>query len=151
MHKPTREEFEGFRKRFEILQRGKRKRQYLVPYFMSGHPGCRVEDMVELAEYIRDTGLYTEQVQDFTPTPMSISTAIYYTGLDPFTLQPLHVPKGREKRIQRALLQYRDPKNYGLVCEGLRTAGREDLIGNGWTALVHPRKGEKPAPSGKKR
>ena len=80
--------------------------------------------MVELAEYVRDTGLYTEQVQDFTPTPMSISTAIYHTGLDPFTLEEVYVPKGREKRIQRALIHYRDPENYGLVREGLRAAGR---------------------------
>ncbi len=136
MHKPRKEVFEEFRERFERVQAGKRKRQYIVPYFISGHPGCTVEDMVELAEYIRDTGLYTEQVQDFTPTPMSISTAMYHTGLDPFTLRPVHVPKGREKQIQRALLQYRDPKNAALVCEGLRMAGRQDLIGSGWTCLV---------------
>ena len=87
---------------------------------MSGHPGCTVKDMVELAEYLRDNRMYTEQVQDFTPTPMTVSTAMYYTGLDPFTLKPVHVPRGREKRIQRAMLQYRDPKNYDLVKEGLR-------------------------------
>ncbi|MFA7562203.1 MAG: YgiQ family radical SAM protein, partial [Methanoculleus sp.] len=86
MGKPSRAVFDAFRDRFEALQEGKVKRQYLVPYLISGHPGCRMEDMVELAEYVRDTGLYTEQVQDFTPTPMSISTAIYHTGLDPFTL-----------------------------------------------------------------
>jgi uncharacterized radical SAM protein YgiQ len=139
MGKPSRGSFDAFRRRFEEIQAGKRKRQYLVPYFMSGHPGCRIEDMVELAEYIREERLYTEQVQDFTPTPMTISTTIYHTGLDPFTLQPVHVPKGREKKIQRALLQYREPKNYGLVCEGLRTAGREDLIGNAWSCLVPAR------------
>jgi len=144
MGKPPREVFDAFRERFEILQEGKKKRQYLVPYFMSGHPGCRIEDMVELAEYVRDTGLYTEQVQDFTPTPMSISTTIYHTGLDPFTLEKVYVPKGREKRVQRALMHYRDPENYGLVCEGLRAAGREDLIGNAWRCLVPTRrKGQK--------
>ncbi|MCK8519151.1 YgiQ family radical SAM protein [Methanoculleus sp. 7T] len=140
MGKPSREVFEAFRERFEALQAGKSKRQYLVPYFMSGHPGCRIEDMVELAEYVRDTGLYTEQVQDFTPTPMSISTTIYHTGLDPFTLKEVYVPRDREKRVQRALMHYRDPKNYGLVCEGLRAAGREDLIGNAWNCLAPARR-----------
>ncbi|MCK9277943.1 MAG: YgiQ family radical SAM protein [Methanoculleus sp.] len=145
MGKPPREVFDAFRERFEVLQERKRKRQYLVPYFMSGHPGCRITDMVELAEYVRDTDLYTEQVQDFTPTPMSISTTIYHTGLDPFTLKEVYVPKGREKRVQRALMHYRDPANYGLVCEGLRAAGREDLIGNAWRCLVPARrKGRRP-------
>jgi uncharacterized radical SAM protein YgiQ len=140
MGKPPREVFDAFRGRFETLQEGREKRQYLIPYFISGHPGCRIADMVELAEYVRDTGLYTEQVQDFTPTPMSISTAIYHTGLDPFTLEEVYVPKGREKRIQRALIHYRDPENYGLVREGLRAAGREDLVGNAWKCLVPARR-----------
>jgi len=145
MHKPPCEVFETFRKRFEQLQAGKKKRQYLLPYLMSGHPGCTIGDMVELAEYIRDTGLYTEQVQDFTPTPMTASTCMFYTGLDPATGEPVHVPKGREKRIQRALLQYRDEKNRELVAEGLRQTGREDLIGNTWACLIRPAKrgGEK--------
>ena len=128
MNKPPGEVFEAFRTRFEALQKGKRNRQYLLPYFMSGHPGCTVADMIRLAEYIRDRNLYTEQVQDFTPTPMSVSTCMYYTGLDPFTLRPVHVPRGREKRIQRAMLQYRDKKNRKLVIEALRDAGRGDLI-----------------------
>ncbi|CVK31883.1 conserved protein of unknown function [Methanoculleus bourgensis] len=97
MGKPPRDVFDAFRERFEALQEGKPKRQYLVPYFMSGHPGCRITDMVELAEYVRDTDLYTEQVQDFTPTPMSISTTIYHTGLDPFTLEEVYVPKAGKK------------------------------------------------------
>jgi uncharacterized radical SAM protein YgiQ len=125
MNKPTIEIFDKFRARFEELQQGKRKRQYLLPYFMSGHPGCTVTDMIELAEYIRDNNLYTEQVQDFTPTPMSVSTCMYYTGLDPFTMEPVHVPKGREKKIQRAMLQYLDPKNRKLAAEGFRLAGRK--------------------------
>ncbi len=108
---------------------------------MSGHPGCTVEDMIELAEYLRDRHMYTEQVQDFTPTPMTVSTAMYYTGLDPFTLKPVHVPKGREKRIQRAILQYRDPKNYSLVLEGLKMAGRMDLVGEGKKCLIPWRSG----------
>ncbi|MDD3856705.1 MAG: YgiQ family radical SAM protein [Methanoculleus sp.] len=143
MGKPPREAFDAFRERFEALQEGKKKRQYLVPYLMSGHPGCRIADMVELAEYVRDSGLYTEQVQDFTPTPMSISTTIYHTGLDPFTLKEVYVPKGREKRVQRALMHYRDPANYGFVCEGLRAAGREDLIGSAWRCLVPARRKKK--------
>ncbi|MCE5298308.1 MAG: YgiQ family radical SAM protein [Methanoregulaceae archaeon] len=136
MGKPSKEAFESFRKRFEKLQAGKKKRQYLLPYFMSGHPGCTVQDMVELAEYIRDTRLYTEQVQDFTPTPMTVSTCMYYTGINPLTMEPVHVPKDREKRIQRAMLQYRDKANRALVEEGLREAGRTDLIGNGEKCLI---------------
>ncbi|PKL65746.1 MAG: YgiQ family radical SAM protein [Methanomicrobiales archaeon HGW-Methanomicrobiales-3] len=124
MNKPGKETFDLFRKKFAALQEGKEKKQYLLPYFMSGHPGCTVPDMVELAEYIRTNQLYTEQVQDFTPTPMSVSTCMYYTGLDPFTLRPVHVPRDHEKRIQRALMQYRDPKNRELVAEGYRIAGK---------------------------
>lgn len=136
MHKPSRQVFEEFRGKFEAVNKELGKKQYLIPYFMSGHPGCTVEDMVELAEYIRDHELYTEQVQDFTPTPMTASTCMYYTGLNPFTMEEVHVAKGREKQIQRALLQYRDERNRGLVVEGLRMAGREDLIGNEWRCLV---------------
>jgi len=140
MNKPGREVFDRFRARFEARQQGKKKRQYILPYFMSGHPGCTISDMVDLAIYIRDNNLYTEQVQDFTPTPMSVSTCMYYTGLDPFTMKPVHVPRGEEKKIQRALMQYRDPKNRALVTEGLKRAGREDLIGSGPGGLV-PGKG----------
>lgn len=136
MNKPDRAIFDRFRDRFETLQHGKKSRQYLLPYFMSGHPGCTISDMIELALYIRDNQLYTEQVQDFTPTPMSVSTCMYYTGLNPFTLEPVHVPKGQEKKIQRALMQYRDPRNRGLITEGLRVAGRTDLIGPGKGSLV---------------
>jgi radical SAM superfamily enzyme YgiQ (UPF0313 family) len=92
--------------------------------------------MIELAEYIRDNRLYTEQVQDFTPTPMSASTCMYYTGLNPFTMEQVHVPKGHEKRIQRAILHYRDPKNQDLVEEGLKISGRTDLIGTGPDCLA---------------
>ncbi len=140
MHKPSREVFEEFRGRFEAVNKELGRKQYLIPYFMSSHPGCTVEDMVELAEYIRDNDLYTEQVQDFTPTPMTASTCMYYTGIDPFTMEEVHVAKGREKRIQRALMQYRDERNFGLVHEGLKMAGREELIGNEWMSLVR-RKG----------
>jgi uncharacterized radical SAM protein YgiQ len=136
MNKPGREVFDRFRTRFERLQDGRQKKQYLLPYFMSGHPGCTIPDMIQLAEYIRDNHLYTEQVQDFTPTPMSFSTCMYYTGFNPFTMEPVHVPKGQEKRIQRALLHYRDPHNRSLVIEGLEIAGRKDLIGSGKQCLV---------------
>jgi radical SAM superfamily enzyme YgiQ (UPF0313 family) len=136
MHKPGREAFEQFCQQFETLQKGRKKRQYILPYFMSGHPGCTINDMVDLAVYIRDYNLYTEQVQDFTPTPMSVSTCMYYTGLNPFTLEPVHVPRGKEKKIQRALLHYRDPKNRNLIMEGLKAAGRMDLIGAGSRSLA---------------
>lgn len=136
MNKPDGAVFEAFRRHFEALQQNKTNRQYLLPYFMSGHPGCRIPDMVDLALYIRVHNLYTEQVQDFTPTPMTVSTCMYYTGLDPFTLQPVYVPKGREKKIQRAMLQYRDKKNRSLVAEGLGAAGRQDLIGSGKHCLI---------------
>jgi uncharacterized radical SAM protein YgiQ len=148
MHKPSREILDAFRETFRAVSEELGREQYLLLYFMSGHPVCTIEDMIELAEYLRDHHLYTEQVQDFTPTPMTASTAMYYTGLDPFTLLPVHVPRGQEKRIQRAMLQYRDPKNYSLVKEGLRLAGREDLIGNGRRCLIparsdiHPNKHE---------
>ena len=145
MNKPGQEVFDRFRKEFAMLQKDKQKKQYILPYFMSGHPGCTISDMILLAEYIRDNQLYTEQVQDFTPTPMSFSTCMYYTGLNPFTMEPVHVPKGQEKRIQRALLQYRDPRNRRLVIEGLEIAGRRDLVGTGGQCLVggdfgHPQK-----------
>jgi uncharacterized radical SAM protein YgiQ len=136
MNKPGREVFDRFCERFETVQQGKKKRQYILPYFMSGHPGCTINDMIDLALYIRDHSLYTEQVQDFTPTPMSVSTCMYYTSLNPFTLEPVHVPKGIEKKIQRALMQYRDPMNRQLIIEGLKAAGRADLIGNGRQFLV---------------
>ena len=132
MYKPSREVFEEFVRKFKDVNKELGKEQYLIPYFMSGHPGCTVEDMVELAEYIRDNDLYTEQVQDFTPTPMTASTCMYYTAIDPFTLEEVHVAKGREKRIQRALMQYRDRRNYRLVYEGLKMVGQEELIGNEW-------------------
>ncbi len=140
MHKPSKAVFEEFKNKFDALNKELGKKQYILPYFMSGHPGCTVEDMVELAEYIRDNNLYTEQVQDFTPTPMTASTCMYYTGINPFTMEKVHVAKGREKRIQRALLQYKDERNYGFVYEGLKMAGREELIGEGRKCLIGRRK-----------
>ncbi|WP_342679209.1 YgiQ family radical SAM protein [Methanofollis sp. UBA420] len=139
MNKPGREVFDRFKERFAAASRKAGKEQYLLPYLMSGHPGCTIQDSIELAEYIRDNRLYTEQVQDFTPTPMTRSTCMYATGIDPMTMEQIHVPAGREKEVQRALLQYRDPKNRGLVAEGLHQARREDLIGSGWACLVPAR------------
>ncbi len=139
MHKPPQEVLQAFRARFDAASKAVGKEQYLLPYLMSGHPGCTIADMVELAEFLRDNHMYTEQVQDFTPTPLTASTAMYHTGLDPFTLKPVHVPRGREKRIQRAMLQYRDPENYELVKEGLKMAGRLDLIGDGRRCLIPSR------------
>ena len=139
MCKPSREVFDEFMSKFKEVNKELEKEQYLIPYFMSGHPGCTVEDMVELAEYIRDNDLYTEQVQDFTPTPMTASTCMYYTGINPFTMEEVHVAKGKEKRIQRALMQYRDERNYRLVYEGLKIVGKEELIGNEWQCLVRRR------------
>ncbi|MDP2846079.1 MAG: DUF3362 domain-containing protein, partial [Candidatus Methanoperedens sp.] len=140
MYKPSKEVFEDFKMKFDALNKELGKKQYILPYFMSGHPGCTVEDMVELAEYIRDNNLYTEQVQDFTPTPMTASTCMYYTGINPFTMEKVHVAKGREKRIQRAMLRYKDERNYGLVYEGLKMAGREELIGSERRCLIGRRK-----------
>ena len=139
MNKPPREVLDAFRKRFSAATRESGREQYLLPYLMSGHPGCTVGDMIELAQYLQEACLYTEQVQDFTPTPMTVSTAMYYTGLNPFTLKPVHVPRGREKKIQRAMLHFRNPRNYDLVKEGLRMAGREDLIGPGGRCLIPAR------------
>ncbi|MDD1663994.1 MAG: DUF3362 domain-containing protein, partial [Methanomicrobiales archaeon] len=132
--------FDAFRRRFREVNRTIGKEQYLVPYFMSGHPGSTIGDMITLAEYIRDEELYTEQAQDFTPTPMTAATCMYYTGLNPRTGEEVHVARGKEKEIQRAIIHYRDPAKEDLVREGLTLAGREDLMGNAWNCLI-PSKG----------
>lgn len=108
---------------------------------MSSHPGSTLKEAIELAEYLRDLGYMPEQVQDFYPTPSTISTCMYYTGLDPATLKPVYVTTNpHEKAMQRALIQYRNPKNYDLVHEALVKAGREDLIGFDKKCLIKPRK-----------
>ena len=115
-------------------------KQILVPYLMSSHPGCRLEDAIELAEYLRDIHHQPEQVQDFYPTPGTLSTTMYYTGLDPRDMTPVYVPKDpKEKAMQRALIQYKNPKNYDLVYEALIKANRKDLIGFGKKCLIKPR------------
>lgn len=143
MCKPGREMYEKFAERFSTLNKKCGKEQYIVNYLMSGHPGCTLEDMIEMAEYLRDRGGYTEQVQDFTPTPMTVSTCMYYTGLDPFTGKNVYVPRDKkEKAMQRALMHYRNPANYELVYEALEKAGRLDLVGNAHNCLI--RRKEKP-------
>lgn len=141
MGKPSREVYDKFLKRYERVNKLTGKKQYVVPYLMSSHPGSTLKEAVELAEYIRDLGYMPEQVQDFYPTPATISTCMYYTGLDPRTMKPIYVPKNaHEKAMQRALIQYREPKNYQLVKEALHKAGREDLIGFDKHCLIKPRK-----------
>ena len=143
MGKPRHSVYLRFAEKYAELNRQERMNQFLVPYLMSSHPGCTMKDAVALAEYLRDISHQPEQVQDFYPTPSTLSTVMYYTGLDPRTMQPVYVPKDpHEKAMQRALMQYKDPKNYTLVHEALELAHREDLIGFGPQCLIRPRKGE---------
>lgn len=140
MGKPRKQLYLKFVDRFEQLNRDFDKNQYLVPYLMSSHPGSDLNAAIELAEYLRDIKHQPEQVQDFYPTPGTLSTAMFYTELDPRNLKPIYVPRTKdEKAMQRALIQYKSPKNYDLVVKALRLAGRNDLIGNGPKALVKPR------------
>ena len=138
MGKPKFKQYDQFVQKFNRASEKHHLKQYVVPYFISSHPGSTLQDAVVLAEYLRDHHLEPEQVQDFYPTPGSRATAMYYTGLDLESFQPIHIPKGREKRLQRALLQYRNPKNRSLVIEALKKCGREDLIGSGRKCLIHP-------------
>ena len=139
MGKPGIEVFERFKKKYEEINRGLGKCQYLVPYFISSHPGADLRAAVELAEYLRDTGFIPEQVQDFYPTPGTLSTCMYWTGLDPRTMEAVYVARGqREKAMQRALIQFRDPKNRRLVSQALIMAGRKDLIGYTARCLIKP-------------
>lgn len=144
MGKPRRVVYDRFLEKFNQVNRQLGLKQFAVPYLMSSHPGSTLDEAVELAEYCRDLGYMPEQVQDFYPTPSTMSTAMYFTGVDPRTMQPVYVPKKpHEKALQRALIQYRDPKNRALVLEALRRAGRMDLVGHGPTCLVRPDKAEK--------
>ena len=143
MGKPCHAVYQKFCRKYAALNEKEGLKQYLVPYLMSSHPGSSLKEAVELAEYVRDLGYMPEQVQDFYPTPSTLSTVMYYTGLDPRTMEPVYVPTDpHEKAMQRALIQYRDPKNYALVHEALVKAGRTDLIGFGEKCLIRPRKGE---------
>ena len=140
MGKAGKEEFLTFKKWFEEANRELGKKQYVVPYFMSSHPGCTLEDAIELAEFLRDQHMYPEQVQDFIPTPGSLSTCMYYTGINPLDGKPVYVAKkGRDKAKQRALMQYKNIENYDLVKEALIEANRRDLIGFGPECLIPSR------------
>lgn len=140
MGKPENKVYEKFQKKYKQLNEKLGLKQFLVPYLMSSHPGSTLKEAVELAEYLRDLGYMPEQVQDFYPTPSTMSTVMYYTELDPRDMKPVYVCKNpHEKAMQRALIQYRNPKNYDLVKEALLKAGREDLIGFDKKCLIRPR------------
>lgn len=141
MGKPSNNVYKRFIEKYKALNKKHNLNQFVVPYLMSSHPGSTMKDAVILAEYLRDLGYMPEQVQDFYPTPSTISTCMYYTGLDPRTMEPVYVPVNpHEKAMQRALIQYRNPKNYDLVYEALVKAHREDLIGFDKKCLIRPRK-----------
>ena len=141
MGKPQNSVFNEFAEKFYAINKKIGKEQYLVPYLMSSHPGSTLKDAVRLAEYLKAHNINPRQVQDFYPTPGTISTCMFYTGLDPFTMKRVYVPKTpKEKAMQRALLQFRDPENHSLVCEALTKAGRTDLIGYGEHCLIRPQK-----------
>ena len=140
MGKPSNNVYQAFTKKYKKINEQIGKEQYLVPYLMSSHPGSTMKEAVELAEYLRDLGYMPEQVQDFYPTPSTISTCMNYTGVDPRDMKPVYVPKNpHEKAMQRALIQYRNPKNYDLVLEALKLADRMDLVGFDKHCLIRPR------------
>lgn len=140
MGKPQREVYESFVKKYQKINKELGMNQFLVPYLMSSHPGSDLKEAIELAEYLRDLGYMPEQVQDFYPTPGTLSTCMYYTELDPRTMEKVYVPKSaHEKAMQRALIQYRKPQNYDLVYEALIKAERRDLIGFDKKCLIKPR------------
>ena len=144
MGKPGRNVYDRFSDKFYRINEKIGKKQFLVPYLMSSHPGSTLHDAIELALYIKKHNLHPEQVQDFYPTPFTISTCMFHTGLDPFTMEEVYVPRDpEEKRMQRALLQFRVPDNIPLVIKALKKAGREDLIGYGKDCLVRPLRNER--------
>lgn len=143
MGKPSHDVYEAFTKKYEKMNERIGMKQFLVPYLMSSHPGSTLNDAIELALYLKKINHMPEQVQDFYPTPSTLSTCMYYTGLDPRTMEPVYVPKSpKEKQMQRALMQYKNPANYEIVVEALKKAGRADLIGYGPQCLIRPRKEE---------
>ena len=140
MGKPSNDVYRGFLTKFKKINESIGKKQFVVPYLMSSHPGSSMKEAVILAEYLQSLGYMPEQVQDFYPTPSTISTCMYYTGVDPRTLKPVYVPTNpHEKAMQRALIQYRNPKNYDLVLEALKLAGRMDLVGHESHCLIRPK------------
>jgi uncharacterized radical SAM protein YgiQ len=151
MGKPGFRTYDQFCQRYQQINQKLGKQQYLVPYLMSSHPGSRLEDAIELAQYLQSIHHMPQQVQDFYPTPGTLSTAMYYSGVDPRTMKPVYVAKTpEEKAMQRALLQWRRPEKRQLVMEALRKAGREDLIGYDKNCLLRPRPGDKPVAQNKK-
>lgn len=141
MGKPSNDVYESFLNRYQRINKKTGKEQFVVPYLMSSHPGSTMKEAIQLAEYIRDLGYMPEQVQDFYPTPSTLSTCMYYTGLDPATMEKVYTPVSHhEKAMQRALIQYRNPENYELVKEALIKNNRTDLIGFGPECLIPPRK-----------
>ncbi|MBQ8827711.1 MAG: YgiQ family radical SAM protein, partial [Clostridia bacterium] len=146
MGKPSNDIYKAFLKKFDRLNSASGKKQYVIPYLMSSHPGSTLKDAIMLAEYIKETGGNPEQVQDFYPTPSTASTCMYYTGYDPRTMKKVYVAKNpHEKAMQRALIQFKLPENYDLVNEALLIEGRQDLIGFGPRCLIPPRKIKKNA------
>ena len=140
MGKPENSVYRAFTKKYKQINEKLGKNQFLVPYLMSSHPGSTMKEAIALAEYLRDLGYMPEQVQDFYPTPSTISTCMYYTEVDPRTMKPVYVPKNpHEKAMQRALIQYRNPKYYDLVMEALKSANRMDLVGFGKDCLIRPK------------
>lgn len=138
MNKPGHDIYLRFCREFDRLSQEAGKKQYLIPYLIAGHPGSRLADAIALAEYLRDQGRFFEQVQEFTPLPMSASACMFYTGINPRTGEEVYVPSAEERIMQRALLQFQNRKNWPIVRKALRQAGREDLIGYGPKALVPP-------------
>ena len=152
MGKPEADVFEDFVRRYKQANENARMNQYLVPYLMSSHPGSNMDDAIQLACYLKKTGLRPEQVQDFYPTPGTMSTAMFHTGLDPRDMKPVYVPRDyNEKAMQRALMQYYNPNNHKLVRQALLKAERDDLIGWGANCLIPPylRENKKDAPKGR--
>ena len=143
MKKPGIESYNRFAEQFRCASEDAGKQQHLVPYFISGHPGSTLRDMVDLAVYLKKQGLKPRQVQDFIPTPMSMAACMYYTGIDPLTREPVYTARDLyEKRLQKALLLYWDPAQHDLTREALVKAGRGDLIGTGAHCLVPPATGK---------
>jgi len=141
MGKPKNAVYERFTEKYTKLNKRYSKNQFLVPYLISSHPGSTIHEAINMAEYLLARGRQPEQVQDFYPTPGTLSTCMYYTGLDPRTMKPVHVPRSKaEKTAQRALLQWKNPKNRPIVLKALKDAGREDLIGFGKRCLVRPKR-----------
>jgi len=140
MRKPAIESFAAFARQFQHEAAAAGKKEFLVPYFIAGHPGCDLPAMIEAALYLKRHGLKPDKVQDFIPGPMDVATCMYYTGLDPMSGESVYVPRGgRERRLQKALLQFFKPENYADVREALEEADRLDLVGDGPECLIPSR------------